>query len=101
MIRGLTRWKRMMRIFKKGDLVRITDNVHVYSMPASRMGHLIGHATVQTMARPESDEEFWNPTPRANVAKAWVKDGSIWWVHMTNSQILKFHEMHLIHVEEL
>ena len=91
----------MMRIFKKGDLVRVRDNTHDYNMPASRMGHLIEHANGYGAARPEADKEFWNPTPVADVAKAWGKEGSIWWVHMTNSHILKFHETHLIHVEEL
>tara|TARA_R110000851_G_scaffold64691_1_gene147208 strand:- start:865 stop:1080 length:216 start_codon:yes stop_codon:yes gene_type:complete len=71
-----------MRIFKKGDFVRIKDNTHHPNMPASRMGHLMirepqfdGHRLTQNTV-----SEIWN-------------------IHMTNGRSLKIHQMFLEHVE--
>ena len=72
----------MMKIFNKGDFVRVTENTHDERMPASRMGHIVDeYKTIvhYTDKKPE-------PT-------------GIWKVFMTNGEVLRFHEMFLEKVD--
>jgi hypothetical protein len=74
---------KKMRIFKKGDFVRIKDNTHHPNIPASRMGHLM----IRKPAR-FADHSL----PQNTVSEIWI-------VHLTNGHSLKIHQMFLEHVE--
>ena len=74
----LIRQKKMRKMFKKGDFVRVKNNTHDENMPPSRLGHIV--------------EEY--QTIFYNVENKRVPTG-LWRVFMTNGKILKFHEMFL------
>jgi len=82
-----------MRIFKKGDFVRIKDNTHHPNMPASRMGHLM---TQEPSSMASWLSEYGSADHRL-LQQNTVSE--IWNIHMTNGRSLKIHQMFLEHVE--
>ena len=76
------RTKKMKKIFKIGDLVRIKDTTHDDRMPPSRMGHILSE--YKTIVHYTDKEKV--PT-------------GLWNIYMTNGEVLKFHEMFLEFVD--
>ncbi len=71
--------------FKVGDFVRVKEGTHQEDMPASRMGHIRGHA---------------NGSRLYNDKGVTVQPIDQYNVFMTNGKMLKFHEMFLELVDE-
>ena len=74
--------KKMKKIFKKGDFVRVTENTHDDRMPASRMGHIVDE--YKTIVH------YTNKKPEPT---------GIWKIFMTNGEVMRFHEMFLEKVD--
>jgi len=73
----------MRKTFKTGDFVRINERTHQDSIPASRLGHIVG----------EEIHEVVHYTNRGPVPTG------VWEVFMVNGVKLKVHEMFLEHVQ--
>tara|TARA_B100000131_G_scaffold317664_2_gene360084 strand:- start:163 stop:390 length:228 start_codon:yes stop_codon:yes gene_type:complete len=68
-----------MKIFKKGDFIRVLEGMHEEGMPPSRLGHIISEEI-------QSVVHYTNKGP--------VPTGT-WEVMMVNGYKLKIHEMFL------
>ena len=70
-----------MKTFKQGDFVRVLENVHDAAIPVSRMGHLVEPVFTHI--------HYTSTEPEAT---------NVWVLLMTNGKKLRFHTMHLEHV---